>query len=177
MKFSPLVLLTTLFCYPVLAKVDCEQLQNRTYSASVIRVSDGDTATVKLKNTQEVSVRFYGVDTPESAWRGHWPKQAHSSEAKEFTNLLMNKSVQVIFSGDETYNRCVGEIFVNNISHSLSLVEKGHAWWYSKYAQDRSDLKAAQIKAKNSKVGLWANPKHKAPWNFRRYYQCIYKIC
>jgi endonuclease YncB( thermonuclease family) len=61
----------------------------------------------------------------------------------------------------------VGEIFVNGESHSLALVTHGFAWWYSKYAPNRQDLKSAQYQAKRSKIGLWKDSDALAPWTYR----------
>ena len=165
-------LITSLFSYSVLANVDCESLKGQTFEAAIIKVADGDTATVKLKKSgRNVKVRFFGVDTPETKWSGHWPEQPYSVEAKIFTvTTLNNKNVKVTFTGDRTYSRCVGEIFTNGQSHSLALINGGYAWWYSKYAPNRSDLKDAQVAAKQSKRGLWANSNAQAPWDFRKHH-------
>lgn len=161
---------TALFCQSAIANIDCESFKGQNLKAIIIKVADGDTATVKLKALgSEVKIRFYGVDTPESKWVGQWPDQAYSYEAKSFTvSKLNNKSVDVLFTGDGTYSRCVGEIFVNGQSHSLALIQGGYAWWYSKYSPSRTDLKDAQSYARNSKLGLWANPNAQAPWDFRK---------
>ncbi len=164
----------SLLCHPALSKprVDCSPLKGKTLEAMVVYVADGDTATVKLKNSKKVEVRFYGADTPESEWKGRWPEQAYSAEAKTFTiAALKNKSVKVKFNGEGTYSRCVGEIYVDNQSHSLALIKEGYAWWYSKYSPSRTDLKQAQAVAKHSKLGLWSNPNAQAPWDFRYQYK------
>jgi len=163
-------LISSLFSYSAVASIDCESLKGQTLEATVFKVADGDTATVKLKILgSKVKVRFYGADTPESEWKGHWPEQPYSVEAKEFTvTKLNNKNVHVAFTGDGTYSRCVGEIFVNGKSHSLALINNGYAWWYSKYAPNRKDLKKAQNSAKRSKIGLWADSDVQAPWDFRK---------
>jgi endonuclease YncB( thermonuclease family) len=170
MKFKLLLLATTLLSASAIANVDCSALKNKTYNSVITKVDDGDTATVKInKLSKTVSVRFYGVDTPESEWKDKWPEQHFSSEAKNFTiKSLYNKSVTVKFDGNGTYGRCVGEILVNNKSHSLALIEGGYAWWYERYSSNRTDFKVAQSKAKKSKRGLWAKQNPIAPWNYRR---------
>lgn len=157
------------FCYPALASVKCKQFKGKTLDATVISVPEGDTAIVILKaSAEKVHVRFTGIDTPESKWEGYWEAQPYSTEAKAYTTAsLKNKNVKVTFNGDSTYSRCVGEIYINNQSHSLSLVKNGYGWWYEKYKPNRKDLKEAQSAAKGSKLGLWANPNVQAPWDFR----------
>ncbi len=152
-----------------ISAVECEKFANKRVSATVTYVNDGDTAKVKTDLGENIKVRFYGVDTPESEWQGHWPEQPHSAEAKKFTvNKLKNKSVDVLFTGEGTHSRCVGEIFVNNKSHSLELVKHGHGWWYQYYSPERRDLQLAQETAKNNRLGLWANTQAIAPWDFRK---------
>jgi micrococcal nuclease len=155
-----------------IASVDCSPLDDGIHSANVVTVSDGDTATVKLIKTGDlVKVRFYGADTPETEWKGKWPAQPFSEEAKAFTiNKLSNQLVTIDFNGEGTYSRCVGEIFLNSESLSLALINEGYAWWYNRYAPDRNDLKQAQENAKENKNGLWADNDPQAPWDFRKQY-------
>lgn len=171
MKFK-LLFLTSLLSATATANVDCSALKNKTYQSVITRVADGDTATVKInKLNKTVNVRFFGVDTPESAWKGKWPAQDFSKEAKQFTiRSLRDKAVTVKFDGNGTYGRCVGEIFINGKSHSLALVEGGYAWWYSRYSRNRNDLKLAESKARKAKRGLWANPNALSPSDFRKKY-------
>jgi endonuclease YncB( thermonuclease family) len=155
------------------AATDCSAFKGKTLDASISYVADGDTASVKLTGTGEkVKVRFYGVDTPESQWKDVWPAQAYSDKAKNFTvNQLREQNVQVTFTGDQSYSRCIGEIFLNGRSHSLALIEAGYAWWYKKYSPRRTDLGRAQAHAENSKTGLWASSNPMAPWDFRNKYR------
>jgi endonuclease YncB( thermonuclease family) len=172
MKIKAVTLFTTLlFCLPTLAEINCKQLENKTLEATIVNVADGDTATVKLADKGDtLSVRFYGVATPESAWPGKWPEQAYSGEAKAFTvSALRGRDVNVVFNGDgTTYGHCVGEVFVNGRSHSLALLEGGYAWWYARYAPNRQDLADAQVKARLSRKGLWASQHPQEPWFYRK---------
>lgn len=152
-----------------LASVDCSTLKNNDRKAEVLWVSDGDSAKVKLRNGQEVNVRFFGVDTPESEWKGKWKQQAHSQKAKGFTKWLIHKKEVVVdFNGEGTYGRCVGEIFVNSKSVSKAIIESGHGWWYKQYAPKRLDLMEAQSEAKAKKLGLWVDKNPTPPWEYRR---------
>lgn len=170
MPIKLLLLSIALFSAGANANINCSALKGKVYDSIITKVADGDTATVKInKLSKNVDVRFFGVDTPESEWKGKWPAQHFSKEAKNFTvNSLRNKKVKVKFDGNGTYGRCVGEIFVNNKSHSLALIEGGYAWWYSSYSKGRMDFKSAQSKAKKSKRGLWAKKNPISPWNYRK---------
>lgn len=150
------------------AESKCLTLKNKSVLAKVLKVSDGDTAKVSLiPSRSKISVRFYGVDTPESEWPGKWPAQPYSHQAKSFTaSKISNKVVTVKFTGDGTHNRCVGEIFIDDKSLSLLLIENGLGWWYKSYALKRKDLKKAQRRAKRARRGIWSRPV--PPWEYRR---------
>lgn len=136
----------------------------------VNHVSDGDTAIVRSESGEVKKIRFYGIDAPESEWEGKWAKQPGSQEAKAFAKALLNgKKVKVRLTGDKTYSREVGEIFLdNNISASDVIVKEGWAWWNSKYARRDSSLKHLEQRAKSRKAGIWAKPNPTPPWEWRR---------
>lgn len=168
-----LPLFVLLFSVEILAAPTCADLGGKTLPVTYEYVDDGDTANFNVDDYNVVkSVRFYGVDTPESEWKGKWPAQHYSAEAKQFTlNKLKSGDLTVYFTGEETYSRCVGEVFVNGQSLSKDLITVGFAWWNKKYSRSRRDLKNAQIRAKSAKRGLWANDKAIAPWVYRRNYR------
>ena len=135
----------------------------------VIFVSDGDTATVVDERGKKRNIRFYGVDTPESEWPGHWEQQPFSDKAKDFTRkVLKGQSVKVRLTGDVTYGREVGEIYLGQRSVSEMLVEKGLAWWYERYAPNEQRFSNRQKVAKVSGRGLWSQNNPIPPWDWRR---------
>lgn len=154
------------------ATFDCEAQKGKTISAIPFYVSDGDTANFKTEYGI-VDVRYWGVDTPESEWPGRWPAQAYSADAKRYNQKQLGNgkdegTVTIHFTGDKTYKRCVGEVFVNGKSLSLGLIENGYGWWNAKYAPSYVELKQAQAKAMNSKKGLWSDENPETPWDYRR---------
>jgi len=132
-------------------------------------VDDGDTAKIKHDDGVRANIRFYGVDSPEKKWAGRWPAQPFSGQAKEHVKqLILNKRVCVRYTGDQTYSRKVGEIFINNQSVSRSVVAAGLAWWNTKYAPNDTVLRKLESSARKNKKGLWSQAKPEAPWTFRR---------
>ena len=114
----------------------------------VVSVTDGDTAVVETTRQQILRVRFYGVDAPEKANRD-WPAQPHSAEARDFMLALIGgKAVRVRLTGDRTYGREVGEIFIGERSASQEIVRAGLAWWNRKYARNDAALKALEAEAR-----------------------------
>lgn len=167
-----LCIFMSLSSHAISNNIDCSSLEYQPRKALVLKVLDGDTAIVRLQDGKQVSVRFYGVDTPESQWKGKWPAQPFSQEAKAFTSkLISNKNVVVDFNGQGTYGRCVGEIFIYNESVSYSLVENGLAWWYKRFSPRRADFKNAEINAKKHRVNIWSSSNPQAPWTYRARFQ------
>lgn len=136
----------------------------------VVSVTDGDTAVVETTHQEILRVRFYGIDAPETENR-LWPAQPYSGESKAFmANLIGQQSVTVRLTGEQTYNREVGEIFVDGQSASRELIRAGLAWWNSKYAPLDTDLKRLEATARERKIGLWAEANPVPPWEYRKRY-------
>lgn len=139
----------------------------------VIRVVDGDTAVIRVKN-QDQKVRFIGMDTPE-----YNPKRDISEpwgkEATEFTrSLLENKIVYLEKDASDTdkYGRWLRYIWLNppeNPNHPSYeeiknkmvngiLVRNG----YARAKEYKPDVKYTSImrdiekEAKIEKIGLWS---------------------
>lgn len=131
----------------------------------VIGVSDGDTITVLVGRTQQVKVRLYGVDCPES-------RQAYGNQAKAFTAAaVFGKAVRVEVTGRDRYGRTLGIVYgPEGSALNRDLLINGLAWVYGKYcarpecAQWRNDESAAR----SAHRGLWGDVKLVPPWEFRK---------
>lgn len=128
----------------------------------VVSVADGDTITVLAAGNKQVKVRFDGIDCPEKS-------QAFGQAAKQFTsNLVFNKTVSVDIKEQDRYGRSVGVVRIGETNVNMALVTNGLAWWYRAYAKDNEVLMRAEAKAKQQRIGLWADANPIAPWDFRR---------
>jgi len=140
-------------------------------SGNVVKVHDGDTATVITEDRKTLRVRFYGVDAPERE-NEYWPNQAFAADAQQFMQkLIHNQPVVVRLTGERTYQREVGEIFVDGRSASRELLRAGLGWWNTRYARQDSDLERLEARARQRKAGLWRDAKALAPWRFRAQYR------
>lgn len=140
-------------------------------NGEVIKVTDGDTVVVRAARGAILRVRCYGVDTPEDA-NEYWPAQPRSFEAKQFMQrLLLTRVVTVRLTGERTYGREVGEIFVDGRSASREIIRAGLGWWNRKYARQDLDLQRLEDRARAARVGLWADTKPIPPWEYRDRYQ------
>lgn len=107
-----------------------------TYDFPITRIIDGDTVAFRadflpdpLK--KELSVRVYGVDTPEKGFRAKCDSEGKlGSDATKFTfNLLKNatKTQVVIMDWDKFGGRVLGDILIDGKSLREMLIEKGYA--------------------------------------------------
>ncbi len=136
-------------------------------SGRIVSVHDGDTATLVTREGRRITLRFYGVDAPELATH-QWPEQAQAREAGAYMRkLILEQEVSVRLTGEKTYGRLVGEVFVDGRSASRELVREGLGWWNQRYAQRDSDLQRLQDSARASRKGLWRSSAPEAPWEFR----------
>ncbi|MBX0333351.1 thermonuclease family protein [Pontibacter sp. HSC-14F20] len=127
----------------------------------VVGVKDGDTFEL-LRNGQSVTVRLFGIDTPEK-------NQAYGQRAKQFaSDLAFGKNVRLIEHNKDRYGRTVGTIILpdgRNLNEEL--VREGFAWHYTAYSKDKN-LANLEADARRFKRGLWQDPNPVAPWDFRK---------
>ena len=105
----------------------------------IIRVIDGDTVEFEAPFLvdplpKKLSIRVYGVDTPEKSFRAKCPKEADlGAKASEFTkNLVANaKTTQVaIYEWDKFGGRVLGDVIIDGNSLTKMLIENGYAREY-----------------------------------------------
>ncbi len=131
-----------------------------SYSAKVIKVSDGDTITV-LNNGKQEKIRLYGVDCPEK-------KQAFGQSAKRFTlEFAGGQRVEVRRTGSDRYGRTIGWVSKEGKNLNEELIKNGFAWHYKQYSSDRN-LARAEVSARNARMGLWREADPTPPWEYRR---------
>ncbi len=109
------------------------------YSWKVIRVVDGDTIQfeapwVPAPIAQRVSVRVYGVDTPEKGHRAQCPREAAMGQrATDFTKNLIASATNVqvmLMDWDKYGGRVLGDIIIDGRSLRSSLITEGLAREY-----------------------------------------------
>jgi endonuclease YncB( thermonuclease family) len=143
--------------------------ESRYANGKVIKVLDGDTVLVDIDGRHtKLELRMYGIDCPEGAWPEHWPAQPKSEQAKTFTErMVRGRRVTIRLTGDRSYHRQVGEIFVDGLSLSRELVRAGLAWWNKRYAPHDLDLARLEAIARRAHKGIWNEPKPVPPWLHR----------
>jgi micrococcal nuclease len=131
----------------------------------VVKVADGDTVTVLSAEGRMERVRLQGIDSPEF-------DQPGGLEAKEFcSDLALFKEVELTPLGRDDYGRTVALLRLpGGRLLNEELVRNGQAWVSDKYCTQPWCIgwRELQKKARQQKLGLWANPKAVPPWVWKR---------
>jgi endonuclease YncB( thermonuclease family) len=132
----------------------------------VVSITDGDTITVVDADKTEHKVRFIGIDAPEK-------KQDFGAASKQaLSNYIYQKTVSVDYKKLDKYKRKVGKVILDNQDICLAMIRLGMAWHYKDYEKEQSktdrDLyRQAELKARESQIGLWQSSNPIAPSSFR----------
>ena len=158
LRLLPALLVLTL---PISSQTHADTLLGKA-----VRILDGDTVEVLDARKRTHRVRLAGIDAPES-------KQPFGAKAKRaLSSLVAGETVAVDWHKRDRYDRLVGKIMLDGADVNLALVRAGYAWWYREYAgeqspSDRRLYEAAEKAARREGVGLWADPRPIAPWDWR----------
>jgi micrococcal nuclease len=130
--------------------------ENSIQTGNVVDVVDGDTIKVSL-NGEIFTVRYIGIDTPESTIEIEYFGEEASNKNKE---LVSGQEVTLIKDVSETdyYGRLLRYVFVGDVFVNYELVNQGYAMAYT----DPPDISckglflSAQSYARFNQLGLWA---------------------
>ena len=131
-------LLLVLLFVPILAFAQ-KQKEGVTYNATLTRVIDGDTVAFQalwlpdpLK--KELSIRVFGVDTPEKGHRAKCPSENERGQAATaFTKKMIEQSTTrqvVLMDWDKYGGRVLGDVLLNGQSLRSMLIQQGYAREY-----------------------------------------------
>lgn len=110
-----------------------------TYDVEILRVIDGDTVAFKAPFLPaplkpELSIRVYGVDTPEKGARAKCPSEdARGKAASLFTKKIVQAATKrqiVLYDWDKYGGRVLGDIILDGYSLRAMLINKGYAREY-----------------------------------------------
>jgi endonuclease YncB( thermonuclease family) len=130
-----LVLLMLLPCLGLAQK----QKEGVVYDIVLTRVIDGDTVAFQANwlpdpLKKELSVRVFGVDTPEKSFRAKCPSEAQRGEAATaFTKQLINQSQKrqmILMDWDKYGGRVLGDVILDGKSLRQQLIANGYAREY-----------------------------------------------
>lgn len=143
-----------LLCYTSLAK--------ELYGL-VISVTDGDTIRILDSSKTQHKIRLDAIDAPESS-------QAYGNASKrQLSKMIAGQSVRVSYESLDRYGRILGTVMFNGKNINLEMVKTGYAWHYVQYAKDKTEFAVAEKKARDARLGLWADKGTIIPpWEFRK---------
>jgi len=139
--------------------------QSSRTPAQVISIGDGDTLRVQLNN-QPVTVRLSCIDAPEN-------NQSGGDVAAQRLAQLLPGSTAITLRIVETdrYGRTVAEVYQNDVSINLQMVQEGQAVVYDKYldgcAETRDRYLAAEAQAQERQLAFWRQTNPIMPWEWR----------
>ena len=130
--------LLALMFVPMVALAEKEP-QGVVYNATLTRVIDGDTVAFQANwlpdpLKKELSIRVYGVDTPEKGHRAQCPQEdARGQEATKFTKQAVASATQrqiYLIGWDKYGGRVLGDIILDGKSLRQMLIQYGYAREY-----------------------------------------------
>jgi endonuclease YncB( thermonuclease family) len=135
MKVLLAIILTALMATPTFAK----DKEGVTYDSQITRVIYGDTVAfaapfLPAPLKKELSIRIYGVDSPEKGFRAKCPSEdARGQAASNFTKSAIaaaSKRQIVLMDWDKYGGRVLGDVILDGKSLREMLIEKGYAREY-----------------------------------------------
>ena len=130
-----LLLLALLPCFAFAQK----EKAGVTYEVVLTRVVDGDTVAFQANwlpdpLKKELSIRVFGVDTPEKSFRAKCPSEAARGEAASaFTKQMINASTKrqiILMDWDKYGGRVLGDVILDGKSLRQQLIAQGFAREY-----------------------------------------------
>jgi endonuclease YncB( thermonuclease family) len=136
-----------------------------TLTGRVVGVADGDTLTILVDQAPAV-IRVDGIDAPEKG-------QAFGQAAKRtLSDLAFDRTATATCHKVDRYQRRVCAVSVDGRDAGLHLIASGHAWVFTRYAQElpaarRADYENAERVARDERRGLWGDASPMPPWEWR----------
>eukprot|EP00741_Cyanophora_paradoxa_P019747 tig00021167_g19058.t1 len=163
---------------------------NAKLSGTCVHVHDGDTIRVWHEPTlrcgsmprgrplREValSIRLAGIDAPEIGKDGR-PSQPGAEASREWLReMLEGQKVTVVLHRRDQYGRLVGTVLVRKClfkkNASVMSLRKGMSSIYkgggAEYGGSLEEMERAQAKAKENRRGIWGDPSHQSPAEYKK---------
>lgn len=136
------------------------------FQARIQHLSDGDSFVVRTDDGRRVPVRLSAIDAPEK-------NQPYGDVSRRSLQALVEgKTLTIIPVKRDPYGRTVARVLAGETDVGLAQVRAGMAWHYKRYEseqglRDRREYATAEQRARDTGLGLWAQPEPMAPWRYR----------
>lgn len=145
---------------------------SESYNTTLVDVTDGDTIDITL-NGREDTVRFLGVDTPETHAENAPAEfglantssnraclRRYGEQATDFVENNLDKTVEIRTDSEAdrrgSYGRLLAYIYSGNKSVNRMLLEKGLARMYDSSFSKRGEYRSLAEEAREEKIGVWS---------------------
>ncbi len=143
----------------------------RTVTATITRISDGDTVQALTPEGTKLKVRLYGIDAPETA-KGKFPGEPFGNASRDYlASLVSQRTVRVEIRDIDRYRRIVAILWLGEKNVNLDMVAAGMAEAYGEYLKGpyRSPFLQAEQEAKAQGKGIWSQgSRYERPSEFRK---------
>ena len=144
-----------------LQSADAHAGTQRLIYGSVVRLTSGDSVTVRDETNTYHGIRLEGIDAPES-------QQAFARKSLEaLTSMVQGEHVLVKVLGKAKDGRILGHMYIGSHWVNKQMIQRGWAWHYKRDSSDPI-LAQAEVFARQFKKGLWSDPRPVAPWDFQK---------
>lgn len=128
----------------------------------IVAVGDGDSLTARCSAQAVQRVRLAAVDAPEL-------RQAYGAQARQhLAGLCLRQRARLLPQGHDKYGRLLAQVQCQGRDAASAQVTAGLAWVHPSQAQAHPALARAAVRARQAKVGLWAQKRPLAPWKYRQ---------
>jgi micrococcal nuclease len=143
----------------------------RTVTATITRITDGDTVQAITPEGTKLKVRLYGIDAPETS-KGKNPGEPFGNDSRNYlASLVSQKSVRVEIRDIDRYRRLVAILWLAERNVNQEMIAAGMAEAYVEYLKQpyRAPFLQAEQEAKAQGKGIWSQGSHyERPSQFRR---------
>lgn len=136
-----------------------------TLLGTVTQINSGDSITI-ICLKRPLEIHLMGIVAPDK-------EQAYADVSRQhLSDLILNKQVEVEYSGLGVNSLIVGRVFVKGTDVGAQMIRDGVAWYDRPYDtiltnEQRQMYAACELAAQTERRGLWQDQKPVPPWEFR----------
>ena len=167
-----IILISLLMLFLGCISMNDSETENGSYEVTVTKIIDGDTITVSFSNGSTGTIRFLGIDCPETMLENNHVNEYqnitnlscltfYGLQAKQFVSSLLNNS-QIFISFDnhtlkkDTYDRYLCYVTIDEMDVNARLIEEGYARVYTiETFSEKAHYLQLQQEAISQSKGLW----------------------